>query len=285
MSAITPLHSLPPSRRAARIPLDSDGPFSRCVRWASRRLYGKELDPLRAGLHHRPVLLAALVLEAAASRWKKLSPTLNALAVMAVAREIGCSWCVDFGYWESHHRGVDPRKLDDVGRWRDSEVYSPLERAVLEYAVAADRDSLRMRARAREIADELRAHAPRPELTAEAAEAAELLTWMDHGFVFLGFREYAFIVDDEGKRLDPIEGSALGISSLRAARECFQRPMTVSSSRWYQQKASFLRPFLGCLTVMRGLSSPFSSAHCWTASRSASSSSQAAAKSGSGHSV
>ena len=137
MSAITPLHSLPPSRRAARIPLDSDGPFSRCVRWASRRLYGKELDPLRAGLHHRPVLLAALVLEAASSRWKKLSPTLNALAVMAVAREIGCSWCVDFGYWENHHRGVDPRKLDDVGRWRDSEVYSPLERAVLEYAVAA----------------------------------------------------------------------------------------------------------------------------------------------------
>ena len=90
--------------------------------------------------------------------------------------------------------------------------------SVLDYAEAADRDSQRMRARAREIADELRAHAPRPELAAEAAEAAELLTWMDHGFVFLGFREYAFIVDEDGKRLDPIEGTALGISSLREAR-------------------------------------------------------------------
>lgn len=86
---------------------------------------------------------------------------------------------------------------------------------VLEYAAAADRDRDRLRQRARDIASELRAHAPRPELTAEAAEAAELLDWMDHGFVFLGYREYELAVDAEGKRLDPVEDTALGISSLR----------------------------------------------------------------------
>ena len=95
------------------------------------------LDPLRASFHHRGVLLASLALEAVAGRWKKLPRTLNALAVMAVAREIGCSWCMDFGYWENHHRGVEPRKLHAIGQWRTSEVYTPLERAVLEYAVAA----------------------------------------------------------------------------------------------------------------------------------------------------
>lgn len=137
MSAITPLHTVPPSRRAARVPLEHDGPVARLALWASRRLYGKELDPVRAALHHRAVLGGWLVLEAAASRWRKLSPTLNALAVMAVAQEIGCSWCTDFGYWENHHRGVAPRKLQAVAAWRSSEEFTPLERAVLEYAVAA----------------------------------------------------------------------------------------------------------------------------------------------------
>lgn len=137
MSAITPLHTAPPARPAARIPLEHDGGFARLVLWATRRLYGKALDPVRAALHHGGALTASLVLEAAASRWKQLSPTLNALAVMVVAREIGCSWCMDFGYWENHRRGVDPAKLQAIGSWRTSSVYSPLERAVLEYAVAA----------------------------------------------------------------------------------------------------------------------------------------------------
>jgi alkylhydroperoxidase family enzyme len=137
MPAITPLHTAPPSRPTARIPLDLDGPFARFAHWASRRLYGKVLDPVRAALHHRPVLVSTLVLEATASRWKRLSPTLDALTVMAVAREIGCSWCMDFGYWESHHRGIDPAKLQAVGQWRTSEAFTPLERAVIEYAVAA----------------------------------------------------------------------------------------------------------------------------------------------------
>lgn len=56
---------------------------------------------------------------------------------MAVAQEIGCSWCMDFGYWENHHRGVEPAKLQAVGSWRTSDVFTPVERAVLEYATAA----------------------------------------------------------------------------------------------------------------------------------------------------
>ncbi|MGO3211214.1 carboxymuconolactone decarboxylase family protein [Brachybacterium sp. AOP42-B2-9] len=137
MSVITPLHTAPPARPAARIPLEHGGGFARLALWATRRLYGKALDPVRAALHHRGALTASLVLEAAASRWKQLSPTLNALAIMVVAREIGCSWCMDFGYWENHRHGVDPAKLQAIGSWRTSDVYSPLERAVLEYAVAA----------------------------------------------------------------------------------------------------------------------------------------------------
>ena len=58
-------------------------------------------------------------------------------AELAAAARIGCSWCVDFGYWVSTRKGIDPAKLRDVPRWRDSEVYTDLERRVLEYAEAA----------------------------------------------------------------------------------------------------------------------------------------------------
>lgn len=137
MSAITPLHSAGPARSTARIPLEHDGPVARLVLRATRRMYGRALDPVRAALHHGTVLTASMALEAAASRWKTLPPTLNALTVMVVARQIGCAWCMDFGYWENHRRGIDPAKLRAVDRWRTSDVYTPLEKAAMEYAEAA----------------------------------------------------------------------------------------------------------------------------------------------------
>src|SRR5690625_6441307 len=119
-----------PPQPAARVPLDLDGPFERAAGWLARRLYGKVLDRLRVAFPHRPALVSMLALEASASRWKKLPLSLRALAVVASAREIGCSWCMDFGYWEHHHRGVDPHKLREIASWRSSEVYSPLEREI-----------------------------------------------------------------------------------------------------------------------------------------------------------
>ena len=76
-------------------------------------------------------------LETSLARWNRLDPTLKALAVMAAAVTIGCSWCVDFGYWMSTGRGTDPVKLHEVPRWRDSDVFTDLERKVIAYAEAA----------------------------------------------------------------------------------------------------------------------------------------------------
>jgi alkylhydroperoxidase family enzyme len=72
-----------------------------------------------------------------AKRWNALDPHLRWLALQATASAIGCSWCTDFGYYEGMQTGVDPRKVRDVPRWRESEVYDERERAVLEYAEAA----------------------------------------------------------------------------------------------------------------------------------------------------
>lgn len=129
--------SNPSSTPTARVPLDKSGSLATLVGWFSQRVYGRVLDPLKVGLHHRGVLFSTLGLELAASRWKKLPKDLQALAVMASAQQIGCTWCLDFGYWENYHHGVDPEKLRHVPSWATSDVYSPLERAVIEYSVAA----------------------------------------------------------------------------------------------------------------------------------------------------
>ena len=57
-------------------------------------------------------------------RWRRLDPTLQSLAVMVAASRIGCTWCMDFGYWEAHHRGVDPAKVSAVPEWRASDLYT-----------------------------------------------------------------------------------------------------------------------------------------------------------------
>ncbi|GGS19041.1 hypothetical protein GCM10010252_68070 [Streptomyces aureoverticillatus] len=122
--------------------------FFRAMEWYSKRAYGKVLDPGRAMAHHRRALWSYLRFEQSVAKWHKLDADLKALAVMASAASIGCSWCMDFGYWENHGRGMDPRKLHDVPLWRESDVYTPLERDVMAYAEA-------MTANPPEVDDEL----------------------------------------------------------------------------------------------------------------------------------
>ncbi|MDT0275027.1 carboxymuconolactone decarboxylase family protein [Blastococcus goldschmidtiae] len=121
----------------ARIPLDP--PRSLVVRlteWYSRRTYGAVLDPGAAIAHNPRVLRTYVRHELSVARWNRLDPTLKALAEMASAVAIGCSWCVDFGYWMNTDDGVDPAKLRDVPRWRDSDLFTDVERQVMTYSEA-----------------------------------------------------------------------------------------------------------------------------------------------------
>ena len=121
----------------ARIPLDPPRtPLYRLAEWYTRRTYGVVPDPLAAMGHNPRVLLTDARFETSLGRWKRLDPTLKALAEMASAVHIGCSWCVDFGYWVTTNDGIDAVKMRDVPRWRDSDVYTDLERQVLAYAEA-----------------------------------------------------------------------------------------------------------------------------------------------------
>jgi len=123
----------------AYVPLDPRprSLFARVMVSYARRKYG-DLQPVAAAAHHSGVLVANGVLETVvAKRWKALDPHLMWLAVQASSSAIGCSWCTDYGYYLGMQDGIDPRKVMDVPRWRDSDAYDAKERLVLEYAERA----------------------------------------------------------------------------------------------------------------------------------------------------
>ena len=123
--------------RTARIPLEHPNtPFLRLARWWSGRRYGALLEPVLATMHNRRVLKSLGLLELTAQRWSSLDPDVRELAELAVSTQIGCSWCIDFGYFLSRNRGMDPAKLGGLADWRASDAYTSLERQVLEYAEA-----------------------------------------------------------------------------------------------------------------------------------------------------
>jgi AhpD family alkylhydroperoxidase len=109
----------------------------RLTEWYSRRRFGTVADPAAAMGHNPRVLLTYARFEMAVDKWHRLDPTLRHLAEMATSVAIGCSWCVDFGYWTAVSKGTDPVKMENVPRWRESDVYTDLERRVLDYAEAA----------------------------------------------------------------------------------------------------------------------------------------------------
>jgi len=105
----------------------------------SKKKMGNVADPVRALAHHNGVLLSNGLLEMAVEkRWTTLDPHLRWLALQATSGQIGCSWCVDFGYYEGVQAGVPIEKVREVGRWRESDVYDDRERLVLEYADAVN---------------------------------------------------------------------------------------------------------------------------------------------------
>ena len=61
---------------------------------------------------------------------------LKTFAHMAVAAQVGYSWCLDINYFLAQNRNLDLTKASQVPRWRESAVFTPLERDVLEYAEA-----------------------------------------------------------------------------------------------------------------------------------------------------
>jgi AhpD family alkylhydroperoxidase len=112
------------------------GPYGSVMQSYARRTWGEVPDNAYVLWHNRKVLKAVFSFENKVKKWDALDPTLKSYAQLASAAVIGCSWCLDFGYFLAHNDGLDLAKVREVPRWRDSDVFTALERDVLEYAEA-----------------------------------------------------------------------------------------------------------------------------------------------------
>jgi alkylhydroperoxidase family enzyme len=125
----------PPTTLRIR-PASLDGPLGRLLCGLTTRFLGQLPDIAYVLWHHRPLSLASLAFEGAVSRWSALDEHLKTCAVLASAAKIGCSWCLDFGYYGAQIHGLDLAKVSQVPRWRESDAFSELEREVMAYAEA-----------------------------------------------------------------------------------------------------------------------------------------------------
>ncbi|TWG92616.1 alkylhydroperoxidase family enzyme [Nocardioides sp. J9] len=113
------------------------GVYGALVKKFSAKMFGHVPESLGVMWHHLPALKASMSYGQKLQKWDECDETLKTYAHMAVASLVGCSWCLDFNYFMSRDKGLDEDKAREVPRWRDSEVFSPLERQVMEYAEAA----------------------------------------------------------------------------------------------------------------------------------------------------
>ena len=112
------------------------GLYGKVLSAYARRTYGQIPDNVYVYWHHRKALKAVLGFEQKVAKWDRLDENLKSYAQLASAGVIGCSWCLDFGYFMAHNDGLDLAKVREVPRWRESDVFTQTERAVIEYAEA-----------------------------------------------------------------------------------------------------------------------------------------------------
>ncbi|HXH79625.1 carboxymuconolactone decarboxylase family protein [Nocardioides sp.] len=177
------------------------GAYARVMTVVAQRMWGEVPDNAHVLLHNKPVLKAVFGFEGKVAKWKALDPDLKTYAVMASAATIGCSWCLDFGYFLAHNDGLDLAKIREVPRWRDSDVFSDLERDVMAYAEA-------MTVTPPEVTDEMVASLA----TALGHEAVVELTMM-------------VAVENQRSRFN----SAMGLASQGYSDRCELAPLAVPS--------------------------------------------------------
>ena len=106
------------------------------IRESMIKQFGAVAEPVEVTWQSPGVAQAALAFGAHVGAWHAADQSLKTFAHMAVAAQVGCSWCLDIGYFQAQNQHLDLVKASQVPRWRESDVFTLLERDVLEYAEA-----------------------------------------------------------------------------------------------------------------------------------------------------
>jgi alkylhydroperoxidase family enzyme len=117
-------------------PAELTGLYGAMVKRMSRKMFGEVPEPVGVAWHNRKVLNLSFSLGRKMQKLDQCDANLKSFAHMATASLIGCSFCLDFGYFHAHNEGLDVTKAREVPRWREADVFTSLERDVMEYAEA-----------------------------------------------------------------------------------------------------------------------------------------------------
>jgi alkylhydroperoxidase family enzyme len=98
--------------------------------------FGAVPEPLEVTGHNPKVAQSSMEFGSKVAEWDAVDESLKSFAHMAVAAQVGCSWCLDLNYFQAQNHNLDLAKASQVPRWRESDVFTALERDVLEYAEA-----------------------------------------------------------------------------------------------------------------------------------------------------
>ncbi|PYI65498.1 carboxymuconolactone decarboxylase family protein [Arthrobacter livingstonensis] len=113
------------------------GVYGTIMKFAARKMVGHVPESIGVLWHNQAVMKGTMGFGRKVDGWRELKPDLASYAAMASAATIGCSFCLDINYFMAHNRGLDETKVREVPRWRESNIFTVLERQVMEYAEAA----------------------------------------------------------------------------------------------------------------------------------------------------
>ena len=69
--------------------------------------FGLVPEPLEATWHNPKVSQDSMEFGSKVGEWDAADDSLKSFAHMAVASQVGCSWCLDLGYFEAQNQNLD----------------------------------------------------------------------------------------------------------------------------------------------------------------------------------
>ncbi len=112
----------------------------RALAKAAGRETERMLEPLQMFAHLPGLLSGYGKLEQAKARLHRVDQRLSDLAELKAATMTSCEYCIDLGSQITRHRsGVTDAELLALPRYRDSELFTELEKLVLDYATGMSR--------------------------------------------------------------------------------------------------------------------------------------------------
>jgi AhpD family alkylhydroperoxidase len=123
------------------------GLVTRVTLWMARRnirqIAGREtermLEPMEMFARVPRLLFGYGMLEAAAGKSHLVDDRLKDLAQLKAATLTNCEYCIDIGSSISRRAGLSDEQLLALPRYRDSNLFSDLDKLVLDYAVGMSR--------------------------------------------------------------------------------------------------------------------------------------------------